>query len=77
MWWPFRRKREETDLRIFRDPRTGELTLRLQGDVGWPSGDQREPFIQIAVTLNTRLTESSARQLRDQIDIFLPPQNSE
>jgi hypothetical protein len=77
MRWPFRRKREETDLRIFRDPKTGELTLRLHGDVGWPADEARVPMIQIAVTLNTRLTESAARQLRDHINTFLPPQNSE
>lgn len=77
MRWPFRRKRQETDLRIFRDPKTGELTLRLKGDVGWPADEEREPVIQIAVTLNTRLTESAARQLRDQMNAFLPPEESE
>jgi|GEM_PF-3678397 len=72
MKWPFRSKKDETDIRIFRDPRTGELTLRLNGEIGWPSRPGAEPLITVGVSLNTRIPESAARQLRDQIDALLP-----
>jgi hypothetical protein len=72
MRWPFRTKREETDLRIFRDPKSGEMMLRLQGDVGWPTTWERDAIIQLNVNLSTRITESAARQLRDQINALLP-----
>jgi hypothetical protein len=71
MKWPFRRRRDETDIRIFRDPKTGELTLRLNGSLGWPSGQDKEPVVALNVTLSTVLTESVARQLRDQINALI------
>ena len=70
MKWPFRRKREATDLRIFRHPKSGELTLRLEGSVGWPS-TWGQPIVQIGVTLTTPLTEPSALQLRDQLNALV------
>jgi hypothetical protein len=76
MRWPFRRKRAETDLRVYRDPKSGELMLRLQGSIGWPQDVDRGPILQLAVTLTSRLTETAARQLRDQLDAFLPSDHS-
>jgi hypothetical protein len=70
MKWPFRRKREETDLRIFRHPKTDELTLHMAGSIGWPSAWE-QPILQIGVTLTTPLTESVARQLRDQLNVLV------
>jgi len=75
MRWPFRSKRDETDVRIFRDPKTGELTLRLNGEIGWPAGPDKEPLITFGVSLRTEITEGAARQLRDQIDGLLPPKH--
>jgi hypothetical protein len=69
--WPFKRKREATDLRVFRDPKSGELTLRMDGSVGWPSAWE-EPIVQLQVRLTTPMTESVARQIRDQLNAFLP-----
>jgi hypothetical protein len=72
MRWPFGKKREQTDLRIFRHPKNGELTLRMRGMVGWPSGDRMQPIIAFEVTIDARVTEEEARLLRDQIDALLP-----
>jgi len=69
--WPFRRKRDETDLRVFRDPKSGELTLRMDGSVGWPPAWE-QPIVQLQVRLTTPMTESVARQIRDQLDALLP-----
>ncbi len=71
MKWPFSRKRDETDLRVFRDPKTGELTLRMDGSVGWPSAWE-QPIVQLQVRLTTPLTESVARQIRDQLNSLVP-----
>jgi hypothetical protein len=38
MRWPFQSKKE-TDIRIFRDPKTDEITLRLVGPVCLPSSE--------------------------------------
>src|SRR3981189_885705 len=38
MRWPFKSKKE-TDIRIFRDPKTDEITLRLVGPVCLPSSE--------------------------------------
>jgi hypothetical protein len=71
MKWPFRRKRDETDLRVFRDPKSGELTLRMDGSVGWPSAWE-QPIIQMQVKLTTPLTDTVARQVRDQLIALVP-----
>jgi hypothetical protein len=76
MKWPFRSKRDETDIRIFRDPKTGELTLRLQGDIGWPTGPDKEPVVTLNVSLRMQIADTAARQLRNQINALLP-QDSE
>jgi hypothetical protein len=68
--WPFNRKREETDLRVFRDPKSGELTLRMDGSVGWPS-EWEQPIVQFHVRLTTPMTESAARQIRDQLNTLV------
>jgi hypothetical protein len=70
MRWPFRRNRDETDLRIFKDSKSGELTLRMDGSAGWPLSWE-QPFIQIQVRLTTSLTATVARQLRDQLNALL------
>lgn len=72
MKWPFRRKRDETDIRIFRDSKTGELTLRLMGEIGWPSSPEKEPLVTFSVSIKTEITEQVARQLRDQIEALFP-----
>jgi hypothetical protein len=66
MRWPFRPKRPYCDVRAFRDTKSGTLTLRLQGDVGVPSGWE-QPILTVGVQLNAALDENSARQLRDQL----------
>ena len=71
MRWPFRRNRDETDLRVFRDPKSAELILRMDGSAGWPLSWE-QPLIQIQVRLTTSLTTGVARQLRDQLNALLP-----
>lgn len=46
--------------------------LHMEGNVGWPSKWEREAIVQVRVTLNTQLSESVARQLRDQLNGLLP-----
>jgi hypothetical protein len=58
MLWPFRPKRPDCDVRAFRDPNSGRLTLRLQGDVGLPL-----KWEQPILTLEVKLDALSTRQL--------------
>jgi hypothetical protein len=71
MKWPFRRERDETDLRVFRDLKSGELTLRMDGSAGWPTSWE-QPFVQVQVRLTTPLSTAVARQVRDQLNSLLP-----
>jgi hypothetical protein len=70
MKWPFRRKREETDLRLFRNPKTNELTLSMKGSVGFPLS-WIEPIVQMNVNLTTPISDNSARLLRDQLNTLV------
>ncbi len=73
MRWPFRPKRPYCDVRAFRDTKSGTLTLRLQGDVGVPSGWE-QPILTVGVQLNAALDEKTATQLRDQLlDLLAGP----
>lgn len=69
MLWPFRPKRPDCDVRVFRDPQSGRLTLRLQGDVGFPL-EWEQPVVTLEVKLDAPIDEAVAIQLTNQL-IFL------
>jgi len=63
MRWPWQPERD-TDLRIYRDPKTGEPKLKMQGQLDLT-------VMTIDVTLHTKITKDASLRLRDQIsDIF-------
>jgi hypothetical protein len=70
MRWPFRAKRPDCDVRAFRDPKSGKLTLRLHGDIGFPR-TWEEPILTIDVRLDAPVDEAIAVQLRDQLTHLL------
>ena len=72
MRWPFRSKSTECDVRAFRDPKSGKLTLRLQGNMGVPR-KWEQPIISLEVQLSAPLEDLVAAQLRDQLNFLLPP----
>lgn len=74
MKWPFRQKRPECDVRIYRNPKTGKLTLRLCGDVGVPF-KWEEPILTLELKLEAPMSDEVGEQLRDQLLALLPPPN--
>jgi hypothetical protein len=76
MKWPFRPKCPECDVRIFRDPKSGKLTLRLYGDVGVPF-KWEEPILLLEVKLDAPMSDDVAAQVRDQLIALLPPPDRE
>lgn len=71
MRWPFKQRRPEADVRAFRDPKTGQVTLRLNGQLALPPSWD-EPIIQLDVRLEAPLTEEAAISLRDQLLHLIP-----
>lgn len=69
MLWPFRPKRPDCDVRAFRDPNSGRLTLRLHGDIGFPLSWE-QPILTLDVKLDAPIEEAVAIQLKNQL-IFL------
>jgi hypothetical protein len=61
MRWPFGTE-QDTDLRMYRDPKTNEPTLKMQGQIDLSP-------LKIGITLTTNVTREAALRLRDQIDI--------
>ena len=75
MKWPFQPKEAATDARVYRNPKTGLLTLRLQGDIGLPLRWE-QPILNLNVRLEAAMTDDVAAQLRDQLNMLLPPPDS-
>ena len=71
MQWPFKTRHAACDARVFQNPKTGKLTLLLQGDVGLPPGWE-EPIVSLNVRLEALLSDEAAVQLRDQLIALLP-----
>jgi hypothetical protein len=67
MRWPFQSKKE-TDIRIFRDPKTDEITLRLVGPICLPSSEN--PILTFTVTLDTKLDAVAIQRLSEQLSYF-------
>lgn len=64
MRWPFRTDRS-TDLRVYRDPKTGELKLALNGEVEFS-------IVKLSVAVLADLPKETALNLRDQINAMFP-----
>jgi hypothetical protein len=67
MRWPFR-NRKETDIRIYRDPKTDEITLRLVGPWCFPSPEN--PIATLTMTLDTKLDAEAIQRLYEQLSHF-------
>jgi hypothetical protein len=67
MRWPFETK-ADTDVRIFRDPVTDEITLRLVGPICLPRPDF--PILSISITLDARLDKTAIERLYGQLKHF-------
>lgn len=67
MRWPFNSKKE-TDIRIFRDPKTDVVTLRLVGPMCIPSTEN--PIITLSVSMNVKLEEEGIQRLYEQLSHY-------
>jgi hypothetical protein len=67
MRWPFKSKKE-TDIRIFRDPKTDKVTLRLVGPLCLPSTDN--PIVTISVQMDVNLDQEATQRLYEQLSHF-------
>jgi hypothetical protein len=67
MRWPFTSKKE-TDIRIFRDPKTDKVTLRLVGPMRLPSTDS--PIVTISVQMDVHLDQEAIQRLYEQLSHF-------
>lgn len=65
--WPFRSKKA-TDLRIFRDPKTDEVTLRLVGPLCLPTPEN--PILSLTVTMDVNLDQEGIQRLYEQLSHF-------
>lgn len=67
MRWPFKSKKE-TDIRVFRDPETDELTLRLIGPMCLPSSEN--PVVTLSVQMDVKLNQEAIQRLYLQLSYF-------
>jgi hypothetical protein len=65
--WPFKSKKE-TDIRIFRDPKTDEITLRLVGPFCIPNLES--PILTFTLTLDAQLDAVAIQRLSAQLSYF-------
>jgi hypothetical protein len=73
MRWPFK-SHKSTDIRIFKDPKTGDVTLRLVGPVNFPTS--ASPILTVFVTLNVKLDEEGINRLFDQLGQYVSDQGA-
>jgi hypothetical protein len=71
MRWPFQQKRPTADVRAFRDPKTGKVTLRLDGQLGLPTSWE-EPILVVDIRLEAPLSDETAVAVRDQLNHLIP-----
>jgi hypothetical protein len=67
MRWPFR-SQKETDVRIFRDPHTNQITMRLVGPICLPSSEN--PILSFTTTLDVKLEPNGIQRLYEQLSHF-------
>lgn len=73
MRWPFKSKLP-TDLRVFRDPKTDKITLRIVGPVGMPA---ENPLVTMTVTMDYVLEQDAVERLRDELSYFASPREGD
>jgi hypothetical protein len=66
MRWPFKSKLS-TDIRVFRDPKTDKITLRIVGPVGLPA---ENPMVTLSVTMDYALEDDAVERLSEQLAHF-------
>ena len=67
MRWPFKSKKE-TDIRVFRDPETDELILRLVGPVCLPNTEN--PVVTLSLQMDVKLDQEATQRLYQQLSHF-------
>jgi hypothetical protein len=67
MKWPFN-TRAETDLRIYRDPETNKIRLRLIGPIAFPAPSL--PILAITIKLEAVLDQEGIERLYLQLQHF-------
>ncbi|RZU41107.1 hypothetical protein BDD14_2603 [Edaphobacter modestus] len=67
MRWPFKSK-AATDIRIFRDPKTDAVTLRLVGPMCFPSTENS--IVTLSVSLNVKLDDEGIQRLYEQLSHY-------
>jgi hypothetical protein len=67
MRWPFK-SNKETDIRVFRDPKTDEITLRVAGPLSLPSSEN--PIITMYTTVDYALNTEAVQRLHEQLSYF-------
>lgn len=73
---PFRSKKE-TDLRVFRDPKTNEITLRLVGPFSFPGGDDPMVSFTFTITMDTVLNQEAVERLYEQLSHYVKSKEQE
>ncbi len=71
MRWPFQSKKA-TDIRIFRDSKTNEITLRMVGPLCLPSPEN--PIISLTTTMEFALNDEAVQRLYEQLRHFARPE---
>lgn len=67
MRWPFKSKRD-TDIRVFRNPKTDKVTLRLVGPVCLPNLEN--PIVTLSVQMDVNLDQEAVQRLYQQLSYF-------
>jgi hypothetical protein len=70
MRWPFQ-SRKTTDIRIFRDSKTNEITLRIVGPFCLPNPEN--PIITLNTTVEYTLNQEAVQRLYEQLRHFAGP----
>ena len=73
MRWPFKSKKE-TDIRVFRDPETDALILRLVGPVCLPSSEN--PVVSFSLQMDVKLDQEAIQRLYLQLSHFAARETS-
>jgi hypothetical protein len=71
MRWPFQSKKA-TDIRIFRDSKSNEVTLRIVGPLCLPNPEN--PILSFTATLEFELNSEAVQRLYEQLQYFARPQ---
>ena len=71
MRWPFQSKKA-TEIRIFRNSKTDQITLRIVGPLYLPNPEN--PVVSFSATIEYGLTEEAVQRLYEQLHYFARPE---